>query len=229
MAYQRADEIASEKEGKRIEKFNEGIKTVGKMGLNLAMATRMAPFLSQYITPDIALKGISKINPKVGSFLKKGMETGLPIKEGLEFLKGKIDNTIDESKVKSGPKSLFDEFLGATEPSTLSEGQQAQLAFLRNVTEQLEAKGVGKDNPALKRIRKKVKDVIEGKVSEVLGQAMAMQPQKGQQMPETQPPQQMPMGQPQAPMQQPGQPTQPGQGQQALMAILQKIQAQRGA
>lgn len=227
MAYQRSDEIASEKEGKRIEKFHEGIKSVGKMGLNLAMATRMAPFLSQYITPDIALKGISKINPKIGSFLKKGMETGLPIKEGLEFLKTKIDNTIDESEKKPAPKSLFDEFLGATEPSTLSEGQQAQLAFLRNITEQLEAKGIGKDNPALKRIRKKVKDVIEGKVSEVLGQAMSMQQPVAQGTPTPEAPPQAPMGQP--PMQQPGQPAQPGQGQQALMAILQKIQAQRGA
>jgi len=71
---------------------------------------KIFPFLSGYVPDDLALKGISKINPSLGKFLTNGLTKGLSLATGLEYLRNRffsdepeIDQTMrsDEKVVQS--------------------------------------------------------------------------------------------------------------------------------
>jgi hypothetical protein len=93
----RPDEQAAQDIIERSQKVNQnvkqGIKTIAGLGTATAGGAGIAkilPFLSQYIPADLAMKGISKVSPKLGEFLKRGQAQGLDIKEGLNFIAEKI-------------------------------------------------------------------------------------------------------------------------------------------
>lgn len=72
-----------------------GLGTAATLGAGSAIAglgSKIAPFLSEYIPVDLAVKGISRVSPKMGNFLKKGMEKGLNVKDGINFLKDKFSS-----------------------------------------------------------------------------------------------------------------------------------------
>lgn len=94
----RSDEEANQAEVERDKRFRSN---VGKAAVTTAtglgaaagagsLASKVMPFLNQYIPSALAVKGINKISPKLGSFLKKGQEMGLNIEEGLNFIKEKF-------------------------------------------------------------------------------------------------------------------------------------------
>lgn len=94
----RPDERAAASEIERDRKLKSNLSAVAKTAVGLGTAAfgaglsaRIAPFLSEYITPDLAVKGISKISPKLGNFLKQGQQMGMDVKEGINFLKDKMD------------------------------------------------------------------------------------------------------------------------------------------
>lgn len=93
----RPDEEAAqaniERERRSSQNINRGISSAVSLGSAVAGAgafTKVLPFLSEHIPLDMAIKGISKVSPKVGDFLKRGQESGLDLKEGLEFIKDKL-------------------------------------------------------------------------------------------------------------------------------------------
>lgn len=98
----RSDERAAQAEIERARNRDKNLKSAVKTGANIALtvggaglATKLAPkilpLLNSYIPTELALKGINKISPKLGEFLKVGMEKGLDLREGLDFIKEKID------------------------------------------------------------------------------------------------------------------------------------------
>jgi len=68
-------------------------QNIGKGLIGAAAASRIVPFLSEHIPLDLAVKGISKISPKLGSFLQSGMDKGLDAKSGLSFIKDNFNKT----------------------------------------------------------------------------------------------------------------------------------------
>lgn len=93
----RPDEEAAQEEIRRDQKFRQNIqksvKTAGTLtgvGIAGALSSKIAPFLSQYIPTDLAMKGINKVSPKLGEFLRKGQAMGLDVREGIDFIKNKI-------------------------------------------------------------------------------------------------------------------------------------------
>jgi hypothetical protein len=76
----------------RAAEYQEGRdKSVRKSVIGGASAlASITPFLSQYVPADLAMKGINKVFPQIGKFLKKGQSMGLDLREGLDFLKDKI-------------------------------------------------------------------------------------------------------------------------------------------
>jgi len=93
----RADEKASayeiDKARRRDELLKKGSKSLAGLavgGAGLALSSKIVPFLSDLIPVDLAVKGISKINPKLGDFLKRGMAQGLNAKDGLNFLREQL-------------------------------------------------------------------------------------------------------------------------------------------
>lgn len=195
---------ASEKIKEKFEQPGRFIKKAGSLGLGLAAGTavspivaRMIPFLNDLIPADLAIKGLTKINPKFGEFIDKSLKNGFSFDEIKDFLGQQA-----EKVEKNQSKSVFDELLGDVDINQLPEPVQNQLGFLKTISDQLEKKGTHRESSTFKRLKKKIDEVLSGKIGELQGEAMAMPQQTAQQ--------------------------QPGQGQQALMAILQKIQASRG-
>lgn len=93
----RPDERASLAQQQRNKEFEsnigKGIKTAANIGLSAAgigAVGKVLPFLSQHIPLDLAMKGINKVSPQLGGFLKRGMEMGLDPQEGLNFIKEKL-------------------------------------------------------------------------------------------------------------------------------------------
>ena|SRR6187551_1241099 len=116
----RPDEEAAqanmEMERRSSDRIGKGISSAVSLGGAMAGAgafTKVLPFLSEHIPLDMAIKGISKVSPKVGDFLRRGQESGLDLKEGLEFIKEKITGNkqnLPEEKnaIQMHSQKLFD-------------------------------------------------------------------------------------------------------------------------
>jgi hypothetical protein len=52
-----------------------------------SLLKKLSPLLNDLVPEDIALKGIEKLSPKIGQFLKRGLASGLPLAGGLSFLR----------------------------------------------------------------------------------------------------------------------------------------------
>lgn len=78
-------------------------KRVIKKGLGAAgVIAGIAPFLSDKLPLDLAYKGISKLFPSLGKLLNKGMQSGLTLASGIEFLREKLGSK--EQKQQSEKK-----------------------------------------------------------------------------------------------------------------------------
>jgi len=210
----RPDELASmsriEQNQNMENKLRSGAKTIvsaATAGAGVSLTSKLLPFLNEHVPMDLAVKGISKISPKMGDFLENGLKSGLDLKEGIDFIKTKLQPAKEEIDKKNPSQQLNE--LGQFSPE------------LQQYVEQLIQEGKSPDHAAAKamvhpqftdmtrgieaRVKKKftefVRNIYEGKA---VGSKAALQDQPIQQQ-------------------------QPGEGQQALMAILQKIQGQRGA
>ena len=91
--YQKASEeiIRQQSEPSRL------VKTAAKTALGLAgggvAVRRIAPFLSQYIPEDIFVKGLSKIDPRLGKFIRSAMEQGHSVDDVKNFMGEKVQES----------------------------------------------------------------------------------------------------------------------------------------
>jgi hypothetical protein len=95
----RPDEQASEAAIERDQRFRsnvgKGVKAAVNIGTSVAgagIAAKVMPWLSEYIPADLAMKGLSKVAPKVANFLKRGHSMGLDIKEGMDYVKDQFSS-----------------------------------------------------------------------------------------------------------------------------------------
>lgn len=212
------------------ERIKKGVKTAGKlavtaMGAGTAMAganlaSKIAPFLSEYITPELALKGISKINPKFGEVLKKGMKDGLSLKSGLDFLKDNISKPEEKSEE---PIEQKDKFGGAIRrySEKLMDFIEDNIARGRKPHE---AGQIALQNKEFEGVIKKMEKDYKAPFAQILESIFGtmQRPDQNNQTQQQQMAEEA-MNPPHSTPQQQG-----GQGQQALMSILQKIQKARG-
>lgn len=101
----RPDELSANSQIRRnIEQSQmakKGIKTAIGIGTSIAgagLASKALPFLNELIPADLALKGINKVAPEIGKFLKKGQSMGLNLKEGLDFLRNNLQPKKEEQQ-----------------------------------------------------------------------------------------------------------------------------------
>lgn len=82
-----------EKTSQEMKRQSEGPKRFAKSASGVGLASfapvmaRAAPFLSEYITPEMAVKGLSKIHPKLGEFVGQALGGGYDFDEVKDFLK----------------------------------------------------------------------------------------------------------------------------------------------
>ncbi len=216
--YLRPDEQATESEIRkaqgRTKEFRSGLQNIASAGTAIAgkaALSKILPFLSPYIPEDMSFKGISKVMPAVGKFLKQGMTQGLSLKSGLDFLKNEISQSQQQQQQtqQAQPAQQNRNIIEQYSPE-LHEFIKGELAKGRP---HLEAGALAQNNDKFKKIIKKIEGDHKTNFSAILdtiygggqyGGAVNPQQQSQQQAKQT------------------------GQGQQALMSILQKIQQQRG-
>jgi hypothetical protein len=188
--------------------------TLGGGGVAAKLLQKAIPLLSSFIPVEQAMSGLSKLDPRLGSFINTAMENGKPFEEVRDFLSDKIDESIpkqsdDKEKVnkkwfsylESKVKKLIDQGLSPAQAAVSAKSSERNKGIIKSIEEDY---------------KKDFVDVIE----ELFGSGMMAQAQNIVAPQEST-----------AALQPKGQTQQqaPGQGQQALMGILQKIAQARGA
>jgi len=189
--------------------------TLAGGGVASKILQKAIPLLSSFIPMEQAISGLSKIDPRLGSFISTAMENGKPFEEVRDFLSDKMDKAIpkqsdDREKInkkwfpylESRVKKWIDQGLSPAQAAVKAKSSESNKGMIKSIEDDY---------------KKDFVDVVE----EIFGSGkMALPEQEAQQIaPESQAALQSPIQQQQA----------PGQGQQALMGILQKIAQARGA
>ena len=238
-SYLRPDEQAAYSEVDRAQRRDRragsALKTAGTAALAVGLpavgaasklGSRILPLLNEYVPAELALKGINKISPRLGSFLNKGLQQGLDLQDGLDFIKDSYEGAQDKSKpakqslniIQKHSPELFDYIkteMGkgrtAIEAGALAQMQDKFKKHIKKLTEEhktpwsslLESVFGQGNNPKQEAVKKynQHKQSMQDQLMEQVQQSPAAQQQN--------------------------QPQQ-GQGQAALMAILQKLQQSRG-
>jgi hypothetical protein len=205
----RSDEEANQAEIERDKRLRgniaKGVKaaaSIGAASVGGPLASKIMPFLNQYIPSSLAVKGISKVSPKLGSFLKKGQEMGLDIEEGLNFIKNEMSGEKAKENAKEN-RNIIEQYS--------PELHQFIDQEIKKGRKPIEAGAIAQNDKRFKNVIGKLMKDHKTPWSNILesvygSSEMAQQPQNTSSEVQQQ---------------------QPGQGQAALMAILQKIQQTR--
>jgi hypothetical protein len=93
------------------ERFPSIVKNVASTAAGIGVATaagslaaRALPMLSKYIPKDMAIKGLSKINPALGKFAQMAFSEGYQPEEVGEFIKEKESSHEEKSKQEKTPE-----------------------------------------------------------------------------------------------------------------------------
>ncbi len=217
----RSDEVANQAEVERDQRFRgnvaKGITSAGSLAtaaVGGGLAARVLPFLNQYIPPGLAMKGINKVSPKLGAFLQKGHEMGLDVEEGLGFIKDKL--TADKKEPAKQDKNIIEQYSPELHQFIMEQVKNGRSPIEAGALATMEKKG----GPNFKSIIAKLTKDHNAPWSSILETVYG---QQGGQKSQGQQQQQSPSQQAQ-----PNQGTQSGSGQQALMAILAKINQKLG-
>jgi hypothetical protein len=211
--YLRPDEMAAESEIERAKQrdFNlkRGVKTAVGLGTaaigGLGLSSKVLPFLNKYITPELAMKGINKVAPKIGQFLETGIKQGLNLQDGLNFIK---DNMQGQSQIEHAKeqRNIIEQYSPELHQFMTQEIQKGRSP--------IEAAALAQNNKKFADVIKKLSKTHKANWSAIVesiygGGQMAQQP------PQAQPIQQQPT-QPQGQQQGPS-------GDDALLAAIDKI------
>lgn len=64
---------------------------------------RVAPFLSEYLPQNLAIKGLSKIDPRLGKFIQTALDNGQTWNEVKDFIGSKFQESEEPQKEKKKP------------------------------------------------------------------------------------------------------------------------------
>lgn len=173
---ERAMEVEIEKENRLRKNVGKGVSVVaglGGVGLGAGLTSKILPFINEYITPELAVKGIKKVSPKLGQFLEKGRDMGLDVKEGLNFIKDKM--TKKEEPTQDN-RNIIEQY--SPELKQFIEGQ------LQQGRSPLEAgalaQNLGKFNQIIKKLTQDHKAPWSSILESIYGGAGKAQPQQAQ-------------------------------------------------
>lgn len=219
---------ASQEIRRRDQAPSNALKKGGALALQAGSAyaggatlSKVLPFLSSYIPQSLAIKGLSKVDPRFGKFITQAMDQGSSFDEVKEFIKDKAQgNPQVKEQQEEGDEDIILKF------SPKLSKLVTKLVEAGHPIEEVEqiARSPGQRSAKdVEHMEKSLGMTFYDILRSVFG-GVARNPPQGQQQQQPQqqmaPQQQMQQGQPQAQGQ--------GQGQAALMAILQKLQQSRG-
>lgn len=207
----RPDELALQGDINRSKEINRNVSgavsTAAGLGLGTlgaGLSSKILPFLNDYIPASLALKGIQKVAPKFGQALSNGVEQGLDLKEGLNYLKDAFSNSEKKTTLEKYSPEMFQ----AIKEFVKSTGKSPRMAILHFLQR----------NPSYKDIVKKMEKDVGKDMFDIAEEAFKTSPSQQQTNQMPQQGQQLPQQIPQA---QQGQ--QSSGVDQALLAAFDKI------
>lgn len=185
------------------------IPAAAKLAGSAAIASRVMPLLNNYIPQSLAIKGLSKINPTLGKFVETAIDQGHSFEEAKDFIKNKISPEEEPEKKAEEERNIIQQYS--------PELHQFIDQEIKSGRDPLQAGALAQHDKrfssAISKLTKDHKAPWSSILEFVYGQQIAQNQQ--QQAPEQ-------VDQQNAPK------AQPGSGQQALMAILDKINQRLG-
>lgn len=183
-------------------------KTLGSIGASAATAylgggviNRVLPFLSKYIPEDLAIKGLNKIDPRYGKFINKALSAGKSFEEVKEFIGEKIQGKQESTEKTPEQRSIIEQY------------SPELFQFLKGEIDKgrapLEAGALAQSQGSFKNIIKKMSEDHKAPFSSILESVFGGAQQPKQQM---QQPQDQNLSQ-----------QRQGNGDQALLAALDKM------
>lgn len=181
-----------------------------------AVLNRIVPFLSSFVPQDLAIKGISKINPTLGKFVQGSLNQGKSMEEVTDFLKEKAGIAEPKEEQKQAPKApngqpnLIEQFSPELHEFLVSEIGKGLIPE--------DAANQARSQPKFKQLIDKLEKSSGARFDNIVGLIF------GGKKPQNQPQQAQ---QPQQPQAQPEQ--QQVQGGPATQALMQALQAAAAA
>lgn len=207
---------ASEEVVRQQELPGKALGSIAKTAIGLAgggaILNRVMPFLNKYIDPDLAVKGLNKIDPRFGKFVSGALGQGMSIEDIGSFIKEKAtgEKSQEESKKPQQQQNLIEEH--APEVYEILKDRIGQ--GLKPLAAAYQIAKEGKFSKQIADLQKKAGTGFGALVTSIFGGEENQQVQSQQsKMPQAQ-------EQPQDQSQQ-QQASQQGQGTQNLMAALQ--------
>lgn len=165
-----------------------------------ALINKVLPFLNKYIPQDMAIKGLSKIDPRFGSFINKAMSNGKSFEEAKEFIQSKASE-FEQSQPKQKKLNIIEQHSPALHEFIMEEIKKGRSA--------LEAGALARVNKKYQKDIDKIEKSNNMKWSDILENIFG----KPQSIPES----------PQQQQAQPSQPQQQSGVDPALASIMQQI------
>ncbi len=188
-------------------------KNVATIGSTAATAylggnvlNRVIPFLSKYIPQDLAIKGLNKIDPRYGKFIQKALSSGKSFDEVKDFIGSKIEESGEKPKEN---RNIIEQYS--------PELHQFISEHVKTGRKPIEAGALAQNDKRFSQIINKLSKDHNTPWSNILESVYGGQGQS-----------QNPMQQSKSSSASGQQSQQPGQGQQALMQMLEKINQRLG-
>ena len=173
--------------------------------LGAGTISKVLPFLSKYIPEDLAIKGLNKIDPRFGKFINHAMKGGHSFDEVKDFIGEKA-----QSEMSKENRNIIEQESPELHEFILSHIKQGRKPLEAAALATLDTSRGPNFKQIISKLQKTHKVNWGQIVQDLYGNGE-------QELPEQQNNQEKQQQQ------------QPGQGQQALMSILQKIQQARGS
>ncbi len=115
----RPDEKAVESEIERDQQvrstLGKAAKTAASAGTAVALGpggvgARVLPFLNKLIPAELAMKGLSKVSPKIANFLKRGQSLGLNVEEGIQYLRDSIKPNEEKPEKPKDNRNIIEQY-----------------------------------------------------------------------------------------------------------------------
>lgn len=224
-----SDEMKRQSEGPK--KFAKGALGIGSSiaaASFIPILSRAAPLLSQYIPENLAIKGLSKISPKFGKFIQNAMDEGYDFKEVKDFIGQQINQSNEPNKDNSNIIEREAPELHQFISEEIKKGRKPLEAGALAYNNKKFTQAINKLKNSHKSNWADIIEMVYGKGDKALPSQQnavsedAMQPEGSQ-------PIRPPSAEAQAAQNGNNQQQQPGQGQAALMQVLQKINQKLGS
>lgn len=183
-----------------------GATKAGYQAVN-SLLPKIGALINQHVPEAISMKGLSKIDPRFSKFIQGALDEGY----SYEDLRGFLGEKISKSETQSNPKdnkNVIQQYSPELHEFILGEIQQGRSPLEAGALASLDRKGKN-FKKIISQIEKDYKAPFSAILETAYGGQSKAQPAAAQES------SQKPAGQ-------------SGQGQAALMAILQKIQQARG-